>query len=142
MATRTTSKTTAAQTAAPATQVVVTSHPVLHKYLAALLHISIVLVTSVTAAFDQPFTLTSVIQIATLVAGSIVTYLVPLLGSGWQSAIKTGVGLLTAAVAALTPLLVNGSITPQNIFVVIGAVLAALGTELGVNVRVDSQKTA
>lgn len=113
----------------------------MQKYLAALLHIAIVLSGAVAAVIDKPITLTVALQLAVLAAGSVVTYLVPLLAVRWQSVLKTLLGgVLPTIVAAAVPFIpgLSGHVTAQNVIPVIAAVLAALGTELGVSARADA----
>jgi len=107
------------------------------KYLAALGHIALASLTALVAVLDKPVTWSVALQLAIVVVGSIATYLVPVASGKWAGAFKTGVGVLAAVLAALVPYVTTGGISAQNLLVVAGAILAALSSEIGVNVRKD-----
>jgi hypothetical protein len=79
--------------------------------------------------------LTTGLQLAVLVASSITTYLVPLLPSGWQGAAKTGLEVVGVVAAAVIPFGLNGHITQEQLLIVGVAVIKALATEFGVQIR-------
>jgi hypothetical protein len=118
--------------------------PVLNKYLSALLHIGIVIAGALAAVIDQPITVTVALQLAVLAAGSVVTYLVPLLDKQWQGILKTLIGgVLPAVVTAALPFLpgLAGHLSAQTLIPVIAAVLAAVGVEIGAGARTDTAPT-
>lgn len=115
------------------------------KYLAALLHIAIVLSGALVAVIDKPITLTVAAQLGVLAAGSIANFYVPLMKSSWQAWGKVVFGgaipaVLTAAIPYLPGL--SGHLTAQNLIPVFAAVIAALGAVLGVSARTDAHPEA
>jgi hypothetical protein len=107
------------------------------KYASALLSLTVLLVTSITAALAGPITLTVLIQLGLLFLGGVVTYIVPLMSGPWAGVFKVGIGVVAAALAAIVPLLTGTSWTLQNTLIVVLAVVNALATQLGVAIRKD-----
>lgn len=107
------------------------------KYASALLSLTVLLVTSITAALAGPVTLTVLIQLGLLFLGGVVTYIVPLLSGGWVGGLKVGIGVVAAALAAVVPLLTGAHWNLQNTLIVVLAVVNALATQLGVAIRKD-----
>jgi len=105
----------------------------MHKYSAALLSIAIVVLTAFIAS--PTLTPTSIIQLAILAVGAIVTYLLPLVPGAWAGALKTGAAVVVAVLAAVLPFVVTGGITVAEATVVILAALNALAVEVGVQLR-------
>lgn len=113
------------------------------KWYAALLHIGITIAGGLGAAVAAPRDLSVWLQLAVIAAGSVVTYAVPLVNTKWQAALKVILGAaLPAVIAAALPFIpiVGKGFDPQNILPLIVAVLAALGTQIGVDSR--TAKTA
>lgn len=106
------------------------------KYAAALLSALIIIVTALAAI--EVYTVDAIAQIIVLAAGTITTYFVPLVDRRWAGMLKTGAALVAALAAALAPLIVSGTYTPQALLVVVLAGLNVLAVELGVNVRQDA----
>lgn len=115
---------------------------ILHKYAAALLHVAITLGGVIGTAFAAPATLSVWLQIAVVTAGSVVTYVVPLLDSKWRAALKVLLGgVLPAAVAAAIPFIpaTGFQFEPANVLPLVVAVLAAVGAQFGVDIRSDAE---
>ena len=106
------------------------------KFASALLSVTIILITALAAV--EEYTVDAIAQIVILLAGAIVTYIVPLVEGKWAGRLKTGAAIVAAVAAALAPLLISGAYTPQAIFVVILAGLNALAVEVGVGIRQDA----
>lgn len=107
------------------------------KYASALLSLTVLLITSITATLSGPINATVLIQLALLFLGGVVTYIVPLLSGGWVGGLKVGIGVIAAGLAAVVPLLTGAPWTLQNTLVVLLAVVNALATQLGVAIRKD-----
>lgn len=106
----------------------------LRKYAAALLPAGVILFGAVqTAIADGRVTNEEGGQLIALVAGLVVTYLVPLVGGRWAGLLKTGSAILAAVATLIIPLIAGFSWT--SLLIVAIAVLNALATEIGVNVR-------
>ncbi|AVR56903.1 membrane protein [Microbacterium phage Triscuit] len=113
---------------------------VLNKYLVALLQVLLLFVAALQAALtDGQFTLTEGWQLAGLFVGAVVTYYMKVLDAGWAAALKVGGAVLGAFIAAVIPFLTGGW-TPESIAIVALAVINALATQFGVDMRVDSGK--
>jgi hypothetical protein len=107
------------------------------KYATALLSLTVLLVTSLTAALAGPITPTALIQLGLLFLGGVVTYVVPLLSGGWVGGLKVSIGVLAGVLAAVVPLLTGQPWTLQNTLIVLLAGVNALATQLGVAIRKD-----
>lgn len=105
------------------------------KYAPALLPIVIIVITFLTSVGQRPITAGDLWQLAALVAGAIVTYLVPLTGGVWPGLLKTGAAIVAAAATAAIPLVTQGHLTYQNWLIIVLAALSALATEIGVQVH-------
>lgn len=79
-------------------------------------------------------------QIALLLAGTGVVYWLPLVNSRWQGALKTGAAIVFAVVSALVAVAPDGHFTKSNLILVVTAVVKAIATELGVQIRTDAAK--
>lgn len=81
--------------------------------------------------------LTSGLQFAALVASTILVFIVPLTSSKWQGALKTGLEVVSVAATVAIPFIVDGKIDKSQWVLVGVAVLKALATEFGVQIRTD-----
>lgn len=109
------------------------------KYAAALVSIALAAVVFLQSAFADSLDVAEVAQLVAIVAGAIITFLVPLLGGSWAGGLKTGAAIIAAAATAVAPFLLTGTITPEQWMVVALAVLNVLGVELGVQARKDGE---
>lgn len=108
----------------------------IQKYLAAIVPILTAAAVFLQSAFkDEILDAAEVWQLVALVAGAVITFLVPLLPGKWAGGLKTGAAILAALATALVPFALQGTITPEQWMVVILAVLSALGVEVGVQAR-------
>lgn len=109
------------------------------KWYAALLHVAITLAGALGAAVAAPRDISVWLQLTVIAAGAVVTYVVPLAAVKWQAWMKVVLGAaLPAVIAAAIPFIpgVGQGFDPQNVLPLIVAVLAALGTQIGVDHRV------
>lgn len=113
---------------------------VLNKYMVALLQVLLLFVAALQAALtDGLITPTEYWQLAGLFVGAVVTYYARILEQGWAAALKVGGAVLGALIAAVIPFLTSGW-TPEAAAIVALAVINALATQFGVDMRVDSSK--
>lgn len=114
------------------------------RYLAALLPVAIIIIGGLQAILDNPGNWVVTVQFALLVIGTAVAYIVKLSPNAvWQGRLKTGAQIVTIVLTALAPFLLPGGFDPAvNATLIIVAVLNALATELGVQVRKDSYRLA
>ena len=110
---------------------------VFQKYAAALLPFLVLVVGASQTVLKDPLNWVSNITFAILILGAIVTYVVSLVpDAAWQGRLKTGVAIITTILAAVLPFLLPNGINPSaSIPVVVVAILNALATELGVQIR-------
>lgn len=87
------------------------------------------------------FTVTNDLQLVALIASSAVVIIVPLVHTKWAGALKTGLDLAFAIIVILIPfvgLWVNGTrVTQAAVVLIVIAIVKALATEFGVQVRTD-----
>lgn len=107
------------------------------KYASAIFSFITVLVGALISAQGHTYDAVTVGQIITLGGGALVMYVVPLLPSGWQGGLKTGVQVVAALVVLALPYIFNGSITFSQILVFIVAAVQVLATQFGVVLRKD-----
>lgn len=106
------------------------------KYAAALLPAAIVLLGALqTALADSVIDATEGGQLLALLAGVGGAYLVPLLHGAWAGALKTGFASLAAIATLVIPFITGFSW--QALVIIFLAVLQAIATEVGVNVRTE-----
>jgi len=110
------------------------------KYASAIILFVSVAITPLAALLAGPFSWTAVWQYVAVVLAAVGSYLVPLLPKGWQGFGKTGIGILGAVVAAIIPVW-TGTWDRATVLVLVMAIIQAIGTELGVQIRTD-QKTS
>jgi len=79
-------------------------------------------------------------QIALLLVGTGVVYWLPLVNTKWQGAFKTGAAIVFAIISAVVAVAPDGHFTKSNAILVVTAVVKALATELGVQIRTDAAK--
>ncbi|QDZ15770.1 hypothetical protein [Humibacter ginsenosidimutans] len=106
------------------------------KYASAVILFLSVAVTPLSALLVGPFSWTAVWQYVALLLAAVGSYLIPLLPKGWQGAGKTSVAVAGAVVAALIPVW-TGTWDRATILVIVMAVVQAIGTEFGVQIRTD-----
>lgn len=113
---------------------------VLNKYLVALLQVLLLFVAALQASLtDGSLSVTEAWQLAGLFVGAVVTYYAKILDQGWSAALKVGGAVLGALIAAVIPFLTSGW-TAEAVAIVALAVINALATQFGVDMRVDSAK--
>lgn len=113
---------------------------VLNKYLVALLQVLLLFVAALQAALtDGLITPTEYWQLAGLFVGAVVTYYARILDKGWAAGLKVMGAVLGALIAAVIPFLTSGW-TPEAAAIVALAVINALATQFGVDMRVDAGK--
>lgn len=113
---------------------------VLNKYLVALLQVLLLFVAALQAALtDGQLTITEGWQLAGLFVGAVVTYYAKILETGWAGALKVSGAILGAFIAAVIPFLTTGW-TAESVAIVALAVINALATQFGVDMRIDSTK--
>ncbi|UAJ16131.1 membrane protein [Microbacterium phage RikSengupta] len=113
---------------------------ILNKYAVALLQVLLLFVAALQAALtDGLITPTEYWQLAGLFVGAVVTYYARILDAGWAGALKVAGAVLGALIAAVIPFLTTGW-TSEAIAIVALAVINALATQFGVDMRVDSAK--
>ena len=110
----------------------------IQKYGAALISIALVAFAFLKSAFADDLDAAEVAQLVALVAGAIITFLVPLVPGSWAGLLKTGASALAAAATAVVPFILQGYLTPEQWTIVILAVLTALGVEVGVQARTSA----
>lgn len=114
---------------------------ILNKYLVALLQVLTLFLAAFQAALSDGLTATEAWQLAGLFVGAVVTYYVPILTGRWAAALKVGGAVLGAAIAALVLVLADGW-SAGSVTIVIIAIINALATQFGVDVRLDSTREA
>lgn len=105
------------------------------KYAAALISIALVAFAFLKTAFADTLDAAEVWQLIALVAGAVITFLVPLVPAKWSGALKTGAAVLAAVATAIVPFALQGYISPEQWTIVALALLNALGVEVGVQAR-------
>ena len=111
------------------------------KYAAALLPFFILVVGASQTVLGS-LTWQNGIPFAILVAGAVATYVVRILPGGWQGGAKTGIAIFTAIAASILPFLLPSGFDPSvNLPIIVVAILNALATELGVQIRVSPLDT-
>lgn len=112
------------------------------KYAAALISIALVAFAFLQTAFagDDSLDPAEVWQLVALVAGAIATFALPLVPIRWAGALKTGAAVVAALATAILPFAMQGSLTLEQITIVVLAVLNALGVEVGVQARTDENR--
>lgn len=117
---------------------------IFQKYAAALLPFFILVIGASQTVFAGDSTdWNAIITFAILVLGAVLTYIVPLTESKWQGALKTGIAILTVILSALLPFILPGGFDPTvNVPIIIVAVLNALATEFGVQIRTTPVNSA
>jgi O-antigen/teichoic acid export membrane protein len=116
----------------------ITVSTIFQKYAAALLPFFILVVgaSQTVLKFGQEPDWNAIITFAIVVLGAVLTFIVKLVAARWQGALKTGIAILTTILSALLPFVLPGGFDPAaNVPVIIVAVLNALATEFGVQIR-------
>lgn len=114
---------------------------ILNKYIVALLQVLLLFVAAFQAALTGGIEPVEAWQLAGLLIGAIVTYYVPVLATKWAAALKVFGAILGAAIAAIVPL-VGGVWGASAVTIVVLAIINALATQFGVDIRLDSAKQA
>lgn len=120
---------------------------IFQKYAAALLPFFILVVgasqTVLHFGADTPMDWNAIITFAIVVLGAVITFIVRLVDVRWQGALKTGVAIVTTILSALLPFVLPGGFDPNvNVPVIIVAVLNAIATEFGVQIRTTAVNTS
>ena len=111
---------------------------IFQKYAAALLPFFILVVgaSQTVLKFGQAPDWNAIVTFAIVVLGAVLTFVVKLVAARWQGALKTGIAILTTILSALLPFILPGGFDPSvNVPVIIVAVLNAIATEFGVQIR-------
>lgn len=109
------------------------------KYLAALLHILIVVLGALATGLDKGLNLVAVVQLGILALGAVSVYLLPLIKWKYDGILKLAASAVSAALTALIPFLIQGNVTPSEWITVILGAIGVLGVALGVDARSASQ---
>lgn len=112
------------------------------KYSAALLHILLVVLAALSASLDKGLNLAAGVQLAILVVSSFGVYFLPLVKWKYAGALKVATAALAAALTALAPLVLQGSITGSEWITVALAGLSVVGVALGVDARATNAPAA
>lgn len=115
---------------------------VFQKYAAALLPFFILVIGASQTVLGKGFDLQVIVPFAIIVLGAIATFIVKLIPGKWQGGLKTGVAIAATILSAVVPfLLPSGFSFSANAPIVIVAILNALATELGVQIRIAPNET-
>lgn len=110
----------------------------LQRYAPSVLSFLVLVVGGLQAAVASgPITWVVVAQLAVLILTTATTWLVPLVDSRWRGRAKTGLELVGVVLTLALPYIAAGRISAAEILLVVVAVIKAIGTELGVQLRVD-----
>lgn len=109
------------------------------KYATALLSLFVIVVGALQAAMlDNVFAPDEGGQLLALTAFGVVTFIVPLTAGLWAGVLKTGASVVGAVATLVVPLILNsGELSAQNWIIIVAAIINALATELGVQIRKD-----
>jgi hypothetical protein len=105
------------------------------KYAAAVISILLTAFAFLKTAFADELDAAELWQLIALVAGAVITFLVPLVPGKWAGALKTGAAALAAVATAVVPFALQGTLTYEQLSIVALALLNALGVEVGVQAR-------
>lgn len=111
------------------------------KYSAALLHILLIVLATLTTTLDKGLNLAAAVQLGILVVSAFGVYFLPLLKVKFAGVLKVADAALAAALTALAPLVLSGHITPSEWITVALAGLSVVGVALGIDARVTSTPT-
>lgn len=116
------------------------------KYMTAFLTLAVVVIAGLQSALVGGISEVEAWQFAGLVVGGVVTYIAPLLKTGWTAAVKV-IGAVVGAVLAAIPPIVDTTLggpgfTGETIVMLIFTGVVALAVQFGVDIRVDSVKKA
>lgn len=112
------------------------------KYSAALLHILLVVLAALSAALDKGLNLAAGVQLAILVVSSFGVYFLPLVKWKYTGALKVADAAIAAALTALAPLILQGSISGSEWITVALAGLSVVGVALGIDARATNVPAA
>lgn len=116
------------------------------KYITPLLTIGVVVGAAFQTAIVGGVSTVESLQLIGLLIGALVTYLVPVLETGWAAAGKVGGAVLGAILAAAVPVFdyANGGVgfTAETITMIAFAGLSALAAQFGVDQRITEVKAA
>lgn len=82
----------------------------------------------------------TITQVVLLLVGTGVVYWLPLVDARWQGAAKTGAAIVFAVLSAAVAIVPDGHFTKANAILVLTAIVKAVATELGVQIRTDAVK--
>ena len=109
------------------------------RYAPSVLSFLVLVLAGVQAAVAVGLSPVAVGQLVVLALTTATTWLVPLVGGRWRGKVKTGLELVGVAVTLALPFVATGTITWADGLLVAVAFIKALGAELGVQMRVDTQ---
>jgi hypothetical protein len=110
--------------------------PLFQKYAPAIFTFLTLVFGGLQAASSSGFGVVVSLQFAVLIVTSATTYVLPILTRfRWSGALKTGLEILGVVATVLIPFAVNGSITRDQVLLIAVAVIKALATEFGVQIR-------
>lgn len=113
------------------------------KYLVALVSVTLAVLNALqTALVSNGLDAGEIAQLVAITAGAFATFFVPLVAGPWKGALKTGAAIVAAVAVALAPLLLTGTIAPEQWVTVVIAGVNVLATEIGVQIRTDSVESA
>jgi glucan phosphoethanolaminetransferase (alkaline phosphatase superfamily) len=113
------------------------------KYAAALLPFAIIIVGALQTVIDDPTNWSVIVAFALLVLGTFVAYVLKLVPGKWQGRLKTGAQIVTVVLTAAVPFILPTGFDPEaNITIIVVAILNAIATEFGVQIRKDAFRLA
>jgi hypothetical protein len=104
-----------------------------------LLHILLVILAALSAALDHGLNVAAGVQLAILVVSSFGVYFLPLVKWKYAGALKVADAAIAAALTALAPLVLQGSISGSQWITVALAGLSVVGVALGIDARATNQ---
>ena len=110
---------------------------VFQKYATAIFSLAVLVIGALQVAVATGITPTAIAQLVVLALGGVITYLVPLVPGKWSGVLKTGIAILAAVIVLVIPYITAGTITLDQILLVVVGAINAAATQLGVNIRKD-----
>jgi len=110
---------------------------VFQKYATAIFSLAVLVIGALQVAVATGITPTAIAQLVVLALGGVITYVVPLVPGKWAGLLKTGIAILAAVIVLVIPYITAGTITLDQILLVVVGAINAAATQLGVNIRKD-----
>jgi len=110
---------------------------VFQKYATAIFSLAVLVIGALQVAVATGITPTAIAQLVVLTLGGVITYVVPLVPGKWAGLLKTGIAILAAVIVLVIPYITAGTITLDQILLVVVGAINAAATQLGVNIRKD-----